>query len=358
MSYDLERLSALVVDDSSFSRALLSRVLRSLGIRTITGAADGGEAIHILKTMATNPHKSSIKRVDIVLCDWLMSPVDGAMFLKWVRRHRESVDRFMPFIMVSALAEAERVVEARNLGANEFLAKPFSVKSLSGKILNVIDRPRPFVYTRDYFGPDRRRHQQTLTGTDRRIATRESVGIIHAGGKLPSTFPDGIQAYYIRTPNRLKEIVAGLGADAREAGTLDEAVLEAAESEVIAMEADYADWVKETMQKLHAAYEALKGKPKNYWKYYGIINALSHDLRGQGETFGYPLVTDFGKSLYEYTKLNVVPDDRFTELLNAHISAIQAVVRDRIKGNGGETGQIIVTMLDTAKRKWEQQSVA
>jgi CheY-like chemotaxis protein len=355
-SYDLERLSVLIVDDSAFGRALIGRVLRSLGIRQITAAADGSEAIHLLKTIATNPQKIGVQRFDMILCDWVMAPVDGPMLLKWLRRHKDSPDRFMPFVMVSAQAEEERVREARDLGANEFLAKPFSINTIANKLLQLVDRPRPFVYTRSYFGPDRRRAQQPITFANRRHATKETIALLHTP-KLPAVFPDHIVAYYLRASTRLKDIVAGLGVDQKEPGQLQDGVLEAAELELTSMESDYADWVRGTVDKLQKTYAALREQPKNHWKYFRVINDLAHDLRGEGQTFGYPLVTDFGKSLFEYTKMNVQPDERFLDLLHAHIEAIQVIIREKIKGQGGEIGQTIVATLEAAKRKWEQQTV-
>ena len=53
--------------------------------------------------------------------------------------------------------ETQRVVEARDAGINEFLAKPISAKAIYLRIASIIDRPRSFIRTKAYFGPDRRR---------------------------------------------------------------------------------------------------------------------------------------------------------------------------------------------------------
>lgn len=348
--FDLERLSFLIIDDNQFMRALLGRVLRSLNIRQVLNAADGSEAINIIKEVHTNPQKAGVQRLDLIICDWMMSPVDGAMLLKWLRRHKDSPNKFMPFIMISALSEVDKVMEARNLGANEFLTKPFSINSIAAKLTALIDKPRNYIYTKDYFGPDRRRQQLPMKAENRRTATKENIEIIH-NGKIPAVFKDGIKAYYLRVPNKLRDLVGGLGQESTPF-VIDEALLEAAAEEIVSMESDYADWVKDTVNALRAAHLALKEQPKNHWKYFGIINNLAHELRGQGSTFGYPLVTEFGKSLFNYTKINVQPDEKFVELIHAHIESIQAVVRERIKGDGGEVGKIIVETLNTAKTRY------
>jgi DNA-binding response OmpR family regulator len=59
--------------------------------------------------------------------------------------------------MLTGHSEKSRVLRARDAGVTEFLCKPISAKGLYQRILNVVVNPRPFVQTKDYFGPDRRR---------------------------------------------------------------------------------------------------------------------------------------------------------------------------------------------------------
>ncbi len=350
---DWERISVLVVDDSQFMRMLLGRILRSLNIRQVLMAADGAEAINMLKEIPRNPQKYGVQRIDLVISDWVMSPVDGGMFLRWVRTHRDSPNRFLPFIMMSALSEAEKVMEARDLGANEFLAKPFSISTMATKITSLIQKQRHFIMSASYFGPDRRRQQVAISKANRRTITKEEIEVVHSG-KIPAVLKPGIKVSYLKVPNRLHDLVAGLSDGTAEI-KFDDALLEEAENTLQAMEADYADLVRDMVLKLRKAYQILTQKPKNYWKYFTIINEIAHDLRGQGETFGYPIVSMFGKSLYEYTKINVSPDDRFIELIHSHIEAIQAIVREKIKGDGGDVGKAVVQMLEGAKQKYDQR---
>ena len=58
---------------------------------------------------------------------------------------------------------------ARDAGVTEFLAKPISAKALYQRIVNVVVSPRPFIKTKSYFGPDRRRNTVTAyIGPERR----------------------------------------------------------------------------------------------------------------------------------------------------------------------------------------------
>jgi len=171
---DLSRISILVVEDSQFIRSLIVNSLRVLGVGNIKSVDDGSQAIEFLKLVDNDPMKAGMMSVDMILSDWEMSPVNGMMLLRWVRRHKESTDRFIPFIMLTGYSEPRRVHEAREMGVTEFMSKPFTVNALFEKITNVIVRPRQFVHTNSYFGPDRRRQDMPIDGEDRRKLTYES----------------------------------------------------------------------------------------------------------------------------------------------------------------------------------------
>lgn len=171
---DLSRLSVMVVEDSQFIRSLIVNSLRVLGVGTVKSVDHGGQAIEVLKLVKENPMKAGMMSVDIIISDWEMSPVNGLMLLRWIRRHKESPDRFVPFIMLTGYSEPGRVQEARDMGVNEFMSKPFTVNALADKIFSVINYPRQFVHTSSYFGPDRRRQAIPIDGEDRRKLTDES----------------------------------------------------------------------------------------------------------------------------------------------------------------------------------------
>jgi hypothetical protein len=68
------------------------------------------------------------------------------------------------------------VVSARDAGVTEFLAKPISAKALYQRILNVVANPRPFIRTKTYFGPDRRRNvNPNYVGPERRKGGKADV---------------------------------------------------------------------------------------------------------------------------------------------------------------------------------------
>lgn len=171
---DLSRISVLVVEDSSFIRTLLVNSVRILGVQSVKSVDDGSEAIEFLKLVEENPMKAGMMSVDIVISDWEMSPVNGLMLLRWIRRHKDSKDRFKPFIMITGYSEPKRINQAREMGVTEFMSKPFSVNSLADKIKSIIFKQRQYVHTNSYFGPERRRQDIPISGEDRRKYTYDS----------------------------------------------------------------------------------------------------------------------------------------------------------------------------------------
>lgn len=145
--YYLERVKFLLIDDNAFMRTIYHQVLSTFGVQGIQEASDGAEALKILQSW----------NADIILLDWEMMPFDGIEFTQMIRQQTNST-AFLPIIMISGHSEHWRIAKARDVGINEFLAKPISANNLLARIHNVIHHPRPFIKTHNYFGPDRRRH--------------------------------------------------------------------------------------------------------------------------------------------------------------------------------------------------------
>ena len=155
----LAALQVLLVDDNQHMRAITSAVLQSAGIRKVREATDGAAALEILRE---HP-------VDLVIVDFNMFPLDGVEFTRLVRNSPDSANPYLPIIMMTGHSEKSRVYEARDAGVTEFVVKPITAKAILDRIQAVIFRPRPFVKTDGYFGPDRRRVQSTTyTGPWRR----------------------------------------------------------------------------------------------------------------------------------------------------------------------------------------------
>jgi CheY-like chemotaxis protein len=158
MAYNLEQLAIMVVDDNHHMVVLVKHILVSLGIKNVREARDSADAIELLGSYPC----------DIVICDYNMQPLDGVDFVKLLRTSPDSPNAHVAVIMMTGHTEYRTVAAGRDAGVNEFLAKPISVKSLCERIVHVIEKPRPFIRSRRYTGPDRRRKQVPFDGPERR----------------------------------------------------------------------------------------------------------------------------------------------------------------------------------------------
>jgi two-component system, chemotaxis family, chemotaxis protein CheY len=143
----------LLVEDNKHMQLLLKEILRSFRVKNVRVADDGADAIKEMRTFA----------VDLVIADWNMQPIDGLEFVKMIRTSSDSANPYVPVIMLTGHTETHRVFEARDSGITEFLAKPVSAKGLYQRICMVIEKPRQFIKTHTYTGPDHRR----TTATDK-----------------------------------------------------------------------------------------------------------------------------------------------------------------------------------------------
>jgi len=161
MAGDLSRISALVLDDNAHMIHIVRTMLRGFGINHTYESRDAAEALELVR------HEP----IDIVIADYQMDLLDGLEFTSMVRTAADSRNPFVPIILLTAYTERSRVIAARDAGVTEICAKPVTAKQLWLKIASVINHPRPFIRTKSYFGPDRRRHDSDkYAGEERRSA--------------------------------------------------------------------------------------------------------------------------------------------------------------------------------------------
>lgn len=130
----------------------------------------------------------------------------------------------------------------------------------------------------------------------------------------------------------------------------DESLVSRADRAVAAVLARYPTLLSDEVTKLVAAWasapEALTSESV------APVFAVAHELAGYGETFGYPLVTILARSLCRLLKMGDLNRDRMAAVVDAHISALNAVVRNRLQGDAGETGLALAASLDQAIAKF------
>lgn len=133
----------LVVDDEHFMRKVVRTLLMSMGIGAVFEAADGLDGLEQIRR----------ERPDVVIVDWNMPQLDGPGFVRLVRSPATFAYPEVPLIMLTGHGERSRVLEAMQLGVNEYLLKPVSSHSLQERLVAVLINPRPIIQRPGYYGP-------------------------------------------------------------------------------------------------------------------------------------------------------------------------------------------------------------
>ncbi len=122
------KIKILVVDDFSTMRRIVKNILKQLGYENIEEAEDGAQAYNKLKS----------GNFGFVVSDWNMPNMDGLELLKKVRSDPEL--KGLPFLMVTAEAEKDKVIEAIKAGVSNYIVKPFTAEVLKEKMDRIFEK--------------------------------------------------------------------------------------------------------------------------------------------------------------------------------------------------------------------------
>ena len=120
-----KNLRFLVVDDFSTMRRILRNLLKELGFTNVDEAEDGQVALHKLRSQ---PY-------EFVVSDWNMPNMTGIELLRAVRADTQL--RHLPFLMITAEAKRENIIEAAQSGASGYIVKPFTAATLEEKLAKI-----------------------------------------------------------------------------------------------------------------------------------------------------------------------------------------------------------------------------
>jgi CheY-like chemotaxis protein len=332
-----ENATVLVVEDNALVRRLLTAVLRAIGVGRVVGAANGQEAIRVLRAVtartaggdAAGADDDPPERIDAVLSDWVMHPGDGTALLRWIRRHDDSPNRFVPFLMLSAYSDPTQVRKARDLGVTAFIAKPFTADTVARYLSIALADARRFVEVGEYFGPDRRKHVAELSEQERRDLEH-------------SDRDKGVRFF---VPPQLHEgrVIEGGGVDAKRLMAIQKVIERRSEA--------FLDWTRETLARLDLEREsAAKRSPGDRRTPFSRINMIAHELRGMGTTFGYPLISTAAKGLFDLTAHNYERSDETLVAVRAYSTALKRIVREEMNGDGGAAGRALLDALAAERR--------
>jgi len=147
-------------------------------------------------------------------------------------------------------------------------------------------------------------------------------------------------AQFIQPPNTLRLKVGG-----SRFGGIDPAALAKAEAALQSLSGQFDEWLNDELVKLDAARAEIQANgytPASAETLY----LRAHDMKGLGGTYGYPLITRVAASLCKLTDEEAVRMKAPLYLIDAHIDAIKAIVRDQIRAEDHPVGTALAAELE------------
>nr|NJM03541.1 response regulator [Desulfobacula sp.] len=119
-------IKVLIVDDFATMRRILKNILKQIGFKNLVEADDGTSAWEILQGQS----------IDLIISDWNMPKMTGLELLKKVRASDQY--KRTPFLMVTAEAQKQNVIEAVQAGVSNYVVKPFTAEAISDKLEKIL----------------------------------------------------------------------------------------------------------------------------------------------------------------------------------------------------------------------------
>jgi two-component system chemotaxis response regulator CheY len=312
----LGNVRVLLADRDVRTATLVNRILFSFGFRHIDMVTSGEEVLDVLRR----------RPYDLIITEYNMTPTDGIALVREIRNARDDnrIRRDIPIIMLTAYAERDHVEAARDAGISEFIVKPFTAKTISNRIIQVIDNPRSFIDVPDYVGPCRRRRDGPPAGIEER----------RGRSSTPSLPPN----------DELQKHIAPA------AELITEGVIETAQLELMKAEGEFVEWAKDDILLLEAAYAEMDKHPGSAGAHKALLEA-AYAIKSQAGIFGYDLGTGIASMLVQY--LTAHPDIREERLtvVRKHIDAIVVIFTEKIKDTRRDIGQDLINSLRALAKK-------
>jgi two-component system chemotaxis response regulator CheY len=121
-------MKVLIVDDFATMRRIVRNVLKQIGFKNMIEADNGKAALKVLKK----------ENIDLILCDWNMPEMPGIDLLKTLKSDDELKN--IPFVMVTAEAQKDNIIEAVKAGVSSYIVKPFTAETVSEKLNTIFKK--------------------------------------------------------------------------------------------------------------------------------------------------------------------------------------------------------------------------
>jgi hypothetical protein len=124
------------------------------------------------------------------------------------------------------------------------------------------------------------------------------------------------------------------------------AALARAEAAVAALARDYLVWAKADLEASYRHLAAAREDPAQRPQHIAALFSVAHNIKGQGSSFGYPLMTRVGQSLCRLTRLPLTFGQSDLALIEAHLQLMSEIITQQATGDGTATLRTNVTQME------------
>ncbi|PCJ70389.1 MAG: response regulator [Rhodobiaceae bacterium] len=119
-------MSVLLVEDDRNVRATVKSMLREIGLQDIYTCSNGADALRFFEEESSE--------VRLIICDWNMPQKTGIEFLREIRQSHPE----LPFLLITARADQESVIAAKDAHVTDYLRKPFTLADLKSRVTHIL----------------------------------------------------------------------------------------------------------------------------------------------------------------------------------------------------------------------------
>jgi DNA-binding NarL/FixJ family response regulator len=273
-------------------------------------------------------------KFDLAVVEFGDSGELGTDLLKWVRHDPVSATPALPIIVTSPIFTAEQVRRSIDSGADYFLTKPITRERVVAAVERSVVKPRRFIVTANYVGPDRRTRKDR-DAMERRYTTDQRFRLIRDPFRF-SIEADG--ALVVAFDHIADGKPRALPADA-----VRKAIAAVSASRERAAEAmgDYSSKLDDDFVEFgrHPFGDARV-------RLHGTATEAAQD----SSAAGFMLMSSVSRSLAHYTGGDYLVSGRLMEFIKAHLIAFRTAVRHRILDDGGAIGRELMGLVVQARK--------
>jgi two-component system chemotaxis response regulator CheY len=309
-------IDILIADGDAAIAQIVMQSLRDLGFSGVHLARDGEQALDMMRQ----------RKFDMVITEWGLRGMTGIELTERLRRDKNSPAPLIPIIMLTGRGEMNDVIQARDTGINEFIVKPFAIRTLFNRVEQLVDNPRQFVVSKAYVGPSRRRREGPARGTqERRKSWLPMIHSSESAAALQTGQPAIIMPSF--------ELKRSLGLQGPLSSVITADMLQAAQAVINSMQDTSLEWLREDISTLEDAQEFNKKSGGGlHPQTMPAMKEAALSIKSRAGMFGLSLASELGRVLYLFLTTDAArPRQSHGLIVQKYIDALKIAVSNKLR---------------------------